>query len=111
MRWTASAATWTASFGKNLKDLVHVAVGCCCCLLRTAAVLTRAHVGRVPVPPVVLCVRLLVVAVVLFRLVEEFCKGCDIHSSCSRQLPLATGKPRLDLLKQPAVPVWIFERG
>ncbi len=92
-------------------DLLHVAVGCCCCLSRTASLLTRAQVGRVPVPPVVLSVRTLVVAVVLLRLVEELCKGCDVHSFCSRHLPLAAGKPRLDLLEQPAVPVRILERG
>jgi hypothetical protein len=46
------------------------------------------------------------VVVVLRRLAEELCKGCDVHSSCSRQLPLAAGKPRLDLLEEPAV--WGF---
>src|SRR5215207_698125 len=106
-----SAATQTASSGRNLKDLLHVAVGGGGGLLRTAAVLTRAQVGRVPVPPVVLGVRPLVVAVVLFRLVEELCKGCDVHGSCSRHHPLAAGKPRLDLLKQPAVPIRVLERG
>src|SRR5262249_57134459 len=30
---------------------------------------------------------------------------------CSLRLPLAAGKPRLDLLEQPAVPVRILERG
>src|SRR5437868_14691534 len=94
-----------------MKDLLHVAVGGGGCLLQTAAVLTGAQVGRVPVPPVVLGVRPLVVAMVLFRLVEQLCKGCDVHGSCSRQLPLAAGKPRLDLLEQPAVPVRILERG
>ena len=94
-----------------MKDLLHVAVGGGGGLLRTAAVLTRAQVGRVPVPPVVLGVRLLVVVVVLRRLAEELCKGCDVRGSCSRQLPLAAGKPRPDLLEQPAVPVRILERG
>src|SRR5215475_10323775 len=105
-----SAATRTASSGKNMKDLLHVAVGCCC-LLRTAAVLARAQVGRVPVPPVVLGMRLLVVVVVLRCLVEEFCKSRDVLGSCSRRLPLAAGKPRRDLLEQPAIPVRIIERG
>jgi len=50
-----------------MKDLLHVAVGGGGCLLRTAAVLTRAQVRRVPVPPVVLSVRLLVVVVVMPR--------------------------------------------
>src|SRR5262249_40590864 len=100
----------TASSARNMKDLIHVAVGCCRGLLRTAAVLTRAQVGCVPVPPVVLGMRALVVAVVLFRLVEGFCKGCDVHGSRPR-LPLAAGKPRLDLLEQPAVPVRVLEPG
>jgi hypothetical protein len=56
-----------------MKDLLHVAIGCCFCLLWTAAVLTRAQIGRVPVPPVMLGVRLLVVVVVLCRLAEELC--------------------------------------
>src|SRR5262245_19146442 len=80
-----SAATRTASSGKNMKDLLHVAVGGCCCLLRTAAVLARAQVGRVPVPPVVLGMRLLVVVVVLRCLVEEFCKSRDVLGLCSRR--------------------------
>src|SRR5215213_3294479 len=94
-----------------MKGLLHVAAGGCCRLLRTAAVLTGAQVGRVPVPPVVLAVCLLVEIVVLRRLAEELCKGCDVHGSCPRQLPLAAGKPRLDLLKKPAVPVRVLERG
>ena len=43
-------------------DLVHVAVGGGGGLLRNAAALTRAQIGRVPVPPVVLGVRLLIVS-------------------------------------------------
>ena len=73
-----SSATQTASSGRNLMVLLHVAVGGCCCLLRTAPLLTRAQVGRVPVPPVMLSVRPLVLAVMLFRLVEQLCKGCDV---------------------------------
>jgi len=52
---------------------IHVAIGGGGCLFRTAPVLTRAQVRRVPVPPIMRAVRLLVVAVVLFRLVKEFC--------------------------------------
>ena len=54
--YSESVATRTASSGKNMKDLLHVTVGGGG-LLRTAAVLTRAQVRRVPVPPVVLGVR------------------------------------------------------
>ena len=60
-----------------MKDLFHVAVGGG--LLRTATILTRAQVGRIPVPPMVLNVHLLVIAMVLLRLVEELGKGCDVH--------------------------------
>ena len=92
-----------------MKDLLHSAVGGGGGLLRTAAVLTRAQVGRVPVPPVMLGVRLLEVVVVLRRLMEELCEGCHVPGSFSRRLPLAAGKPRLDLLDQPAVSVRILE--
>src|SRR5215831_15553538 len=107
--WRGStAATRTASSGKNMKGLLHVAVGGGGGLW-PAAVLTRAQVGRVPVPPVVLGVRPLEVVVALRRLAEEICKGCDVHGWRSRQLPFAAGKPRLDLLEQPAVSVRILE--
>ena len=110
--YSDSAATRAAtSSGKNVKDLLHIAVGGGGGLLRIAAVLTRAQIGRVPVPPVMLGVRLLEVAVVLRRLAEEPCQGCNVHGLWSRQVPLAAGKPRLDLLEQPAVPVRILERG
>src|SRR5271154_1957917 len=94
-----------------MEHLLHVAVGGGGCLPRTAAVLTRTQVGRVPVPPVVLGVRLLVVVVVLRRLAEKLGQGCDIHGWCARQLPFAAGSPRRDLLEQPAVPVRILKRG
>src|SRR5215475_2410587 len=102
-----SAATRTASSGRDVKDLLHVAVGGGGGLLRTAAALTRAQVGRVPVPPVVRGVRLLVAVVVPRRLVEEPCKGRDVRGP--PRLPRAAGKPRLDLLEQPAVPVRVLE--
>src|SRR5262249_12799885 len=94
-----------------MKDLLHIAVSGGGGLLRTAAVLTRAQIGRVPIPPVVLGVGLLVVVVVLRRLAEEFRQGGDVHGPCSRQLPFAAGQPRPNLLEQPAILVWIFERG
>src|SRR5687768_15727128 len=86
-----SAAGRMPSSGKNVEDLLHVAVGGGGRLLRTAPLLAGAQVGRVPVPPVVLGVRPLVVTVVLFRLVEELCKGLDVHSSCS--LSISTRGP------------------
>ena len=60
-------------------------------LFRSAAVLTSIEIGRVPVPPVVLAVRPLVSAVMLFGLVEEFGKRPDVRGSCLRQLPFAPG--------------------
>src|SRR5436190_23509669 len=93
-----------ASSGTNMKDLIHVAVGGGCRVRRTAAVLTRAQVRRVPVPPVMFRVRLLVVVVVLRRFAEELYKSHDVHGSCSLLLPFAAGKTRRDLLEQPAVP-------
>ena len=77
-------------------DLVHVAIGCGGCLLRTAAVLTRTQVGRVPVPPVMFGVRLLVVVVVLRRFAKELCKGRDVHGFYSLLLPFAARKARRD---------------
>ena len=109
--YSDSAATRTASSGTNVKDLLHVTIGGGCCLLWIAAALTCAEIGRVPVPPVVLGVRLLEMVVVLSRLEEERCQGCNIHALWSRQVPLAAGKPRLDLREQPAVPVRFLERG
>jgi len=47
-------------------DFIHVAVGCGGCLRRIVAVLTHTQVGRVPIPPVMFGVRLLVV-VMVFR--------------------------------------------
>jgi hypothetical protein len=50
--------------------LVHVPVGCSCRLLGTAAVLARAEIRCIPIPPVMLGVRFLVAAVVLLGLVK-----------------------------------------
>ena len=54
-----------ASPERNVMDFVHVAVGSSGCLRRVVAVLTRVEVGRVPIPPVMFGVRLLVVVMVL----------------------------------------------
>ena len=54
-----------------MKDFLHIAVGGCYCLLRTLAVLASAQVRRVPIPPVVLSMGLLIVVVVLRSLMEE----------------------------------------
>src|SRR5262249_14323199 len=93
-----------------MKDLLHIAIGSGGGLLRTAAVLTCATIRRVPVPPVVLGVCLLVVVVVLRCLAEEVRQGVNVQSPCSR-LPFAAGQPGPDLLEQPAIFVRILERG
>src|SRR5437763_6981368 len=94
-----------------MKDLLHVAVGGGDCLRRTATALTRTQIWRVPVPPVMFRMRLLVFAVPLLRLVEEFCKHSDIDRSGSCGFPFAPGKACRDFLEKPAVPVWILKRG
>ena len=88
-------------------DFVHVVIGGDRGLRGTAAALTRAQVGRVPIPPVMFGVRLLVVTVMLLRLVEEFGKSCDVHGSRWFLLPFAAGKTRRNFLEQPAVSIRI----
>src|SRR6478736_10158759 len=58
---------------KNLGHLflLHEAVGGGSSFFRTFAVETRAQVRRVPVPPIMFFVRLLVVAVMLLRFAEQ----------------------------------------
>jgi hypothetical protein len=68
----------TASSGKNMQNLLHVTVSGGGCLFWTAAILTRTQIRRVPVPPVMLGVSLLVFVVVLCRLAEKVCKDCNV---------------------------------
>ena len=55
------------SSGRNVEHFVHVAVSGGDCVRRTATILTRTQIWRVPVPPVIFGVRLFVV-IVVFRL-------------------------------------------
>src|SRR5260370_40781282 len=73
---------------------IHVAIGGGGCLFRTAPVLTRAQVRRVPVPPIMRAVRLLVAAVVLLRLLKKLCYRRHV---CGR-FPFPTGQPRFAFL-------------
>ena len=57
-----------------MKDLLHVAIGSGDSFLRTAAVLTRVQIRRVPIPPVMRGVRFLVLTVVSLCLAKELCK-------------------------------------
>src|SRR5918996_4136029 len=49
----------------------------------------------------------LVLAVMLLGFTEKLRQRTDVE----RSFPFAAGKSRRDLLEQPAVPVWILERG
>ena len=60
----------TKSTGNSISELLNIESCGGGGFLRTAAVLTSIQVGRVPVPPVMLGVRLLVAAVVLLRLMQ-----------------------------------------
>src|SRR5262249_35842292 len=93
-RWPDEKTTKSTN---SISELLHIESCGGGGFLRTAAVLTRTQVGRVPIPPVMFGVRLLVVVVVLGRFAEEFCKPRDVHGSCSLLLPFASGKARLDL--------------
>ena len=94
-----------------MKDVVHMMSRSYGGLVRTTAVQTGPEIGRIPIPPIVFSVRLLVTPVPLFCLVKEFCKHSDIDLSGLCGFPFAAGKAGRDLLKQPAVPVWILKRG
>jgi len=59
-------------------DFIHVAVGGGGGLFRIVAVLTRVQVWRIPVPPMMFGVRLLVVVMVPRRFVEKFSERCDV---------------------------------
>ena len=80
-------------------DLIHVSIGGSRGVLRIAAVLTRVQVRRVPIPPVMRGMRLLVLTMMLPCFVQELCEGCNILGLYLRRLPFATGKPGCDLLQ------------
>src|SRR5437868_4938167 len=54
---------------------------------------------------------LFVVLVVLRGFMEKFCNCRNVHASRSVLFPFPTGQPTRDLLQEPAVPVWVLERG
>src|SRR5207245_4610144 len=74
-------------------------------LLGSLAALARDDVGGVPPRPVVLRSGRFVLAVVLLGLSQKVGQSRDVRVRSS------SGKPRLDLLEQPAVAVRIAERG
>src|SRR5690348_124776 len=75
------------------------------CLFGCLPVLPRDDVSRVPARPVVLRRGWFVLAVMLFRLTQQFCQSCDVQiaKSSSRQ-------PGGNFLKQPTVAVRVVER-
>jgi len=62
-------------------DLVHVTVGSGRCFRRIVAVPTRAQVRRVPIPPMMFGVRLLVMVVVLRRFMQKLGERGDVDLS------------------------------
>jgi hypothetical protein len=64
-----------------LHDFIHVTICGSGGLLGAAAILPGGQVGRVPIPPVMFAVRLLVGVVVLRRFVEKLCQRSHVHSS------------------------------
>ena len=75
-------------------------------LLGSPSLLARDDVGGVPVRPVVLRGGRFVLAMMLLCLSQELGQSRDVQVAES-----SSGKPRLDLLEQPAVAVRIAERG
>src|SRR5262245_47148353 len=74
-------------------------------LLRSPAALARDDVRGVPIRPVMLRGGRFVLAMALLGLSQESSQRRDVEVA-----EPAPGKPRLDLLQQPAVAVWIAER-
>ena len=74
-----------------MKNLVHVTVSDSRCILRAAPVLTRVQVGRVPIPPVMFGVRLLVTS--------PWCFSVSRRSSASVETSVA--RPRGDFHSRP----------
>ena len=71
-------------------------------LVGSSPALTCDDVGSVPPRPVVLRSGRFVLAMALLCFSQQLCQGRDVQAESS------SGKPRLDLLQQPAVAVWIL---
>src|SRR3954471_8707954 len=87
-----------------LSRAIQLACGVCRRLIRSLAALTRDDVSAVPLRPVMLRSRPLVLAVALLCFSQQLGHRRDVRAESS------SGKPRLHLLKQPAVAVGIAER-
>ena len=75
------------------------------CLFGSPPVLARGDIGGVPARPVVLRSRRFVPAMAHLCLSQKLRQSCDVQAESS------SGKPRRDLLEQPAVSVRITEPG
>jgi len=64
--------------------LLHAAVGGSRCFLRTFAVQPRAQIRRIPIPPIVFSVRLLVLPMMLLCFAQQFRKRADVDLSRCR---------------------------
>ena len=92
--------------GPHRRARLHVERAILGCLLGSPPALARDDVGGVPIRPVVLRSGRFVLAMVLLCLSQKLCQRRDVEVAES-----SSGKPRLDLLEQPAVAVRIAERG
>ena len=101
----AGVAKVRASSGHDdVLDLCHVAPGVRSGILWGAPGLARAHVRRVPVPPVVRRGDRLEFAVMLGGLAQQLGLGGDVR------LPFPAREPGRDLLEEPAVAIRVAER-
>lgn len=104
-RCSSAARCATSSGNHHTVRLHHLQVGGGGRLLRGAALLARAQVGRVPVPPLVGGRGLLERVVMEGRLVQEVGQRGDVR------LVHPSGQAVRDLLKQPFVAVGVAEGG
>ena len=62
-----------------MKHVDQVVIGGVSCLIRTAAIFTRAQISRIPLRPMLLAVGSLIDTVMPFSFTEKFCEGNDVH--------------------------------
>src|SRR5262249_2632628 len=95
----------TCEAWRSLAGTFHLEGGIFGCLLGSTPVLARDDIRGVPTRPVVIRSARFVLAMALLCLSQKLGQSRDVYAEPS------SGKPRLDLLEQPAVAVWITERG
>src|SRR6266853_3054693 len=102
-RTSGRAAHRSAGARPSAAGTFHVERGTFGCLVGSLPLLARHDVGGVPPGPVMLRSGRFVLAMALLCLSQKLGESRDVHTESS------SGKPRLDLLEQPAVAVWITE--